>query len=86
MVKNIETSLFNIELKIKKLLLYKNFLMTYKRYEKYPKGQNIKFNVALYIDNKQLQCKCEAILNRTSKNIQSKVIKAVNIEKGTVMF
>ena len=80
MVKHVETSLFNIELKITKLLLHKNFLATYKRYEKYPKGLNIKFNLALCINNKQLQRKCEAILNRTSRNIQSKVIKAVNIE------
>ena len=52
----------------------------YKRYEKYPKGRNIKFNLALCINNKQLQRKCEAILNRSSSDIQSKVIKAVNIE------
>ena len=67
-------------MKIKKLLLHKNLLTTYKRYEKYPKGLNIKFNLALCINNKQLQRKCEVILNRTSRNIQSKVIKAVYIE------
>ena len=30
--------------------------------------------------NKRLQRKCEATLNRTSTNIQSKIIKATNIE------
>ena len=80
MLKHIETSLFNIELKIKQILLHKNLLTTYKRYEKYPKGLNINLNLALCINNKQLQRKCESILNRTSRNIQSKVIKAVNIE------
>ena len=50
------------------------------RYEKYPKGLNINFNLALCINDKQLQHKCDAIFNRTSRNIQSKIIKPINIE------
>ena len=80
MVKHVETSLFNIELKTKTLLLHKTFLTTYKRNEKYPKGLNLKFKLALCTKDKQLQRKCEGILNRTSRKIQSKVIKLFNIE------
>ena len=80
MVKHVETSLFNIELKMKTLLLHNTFLTTYKRNEKYPKGLNIKSNLALCTNDKKLQRKCEGILNRTSRKIQSKVIKPFNIE------
>ena len=38
------------------------------------------FNLALCTNYKQLQWKCKAILNRTSRNIQRKIIKSVNIE------
>ena len=80
MVKDVETSLFNIELKMKTLLLHKTFLTTYKRNKKYSEGLNIKFNLALCTSDKQLQSKCKGILNRPSRKIQSKVIKPFNNE------
>ena len=79
-VKHLSTSLLNTEKKLWKLLLHKDFLTIYKNHKRQPKGFNIKFNLSWRANNKHLQRFCKSILNKTSRNILKKVIKAVNID------
>lgn len=73
-------SIFNIEEKLLKLRLHKEFLTHCKNQNTVLKGFRLKLNLALCVKNKELQATIQKQLTANSFNIMVKVIKAVNKE------
>ena len=73
-------SIFNIEEKLLKLRLHKEFLTHCKNQNTVLKGFRLKLNLALCVKNKELQATIQKQLTATWFNFMGKVITAVNKE------